>query len=250
MIFILWFVLLPLLCAFLAKRYNRNPAHWLVSGFIFGAFALVALIIKGSLEIGVKCPRCIGDVVQEAKACKHCGANLTGLAQVNSKPKASFVTRIAKASVLSFVALLIFGAIFGKSNKNAAPTSAMQAKLVEPEPLKQVPPVSPKERGYYDHLEFYRAWKIGALGDGKKHWVLSRTNSGGTMLEPITDDSSIARDHRFTIEDQALKGKEKRSQLYDNRGKPGCFQLIMLNGWWTITDYQQGSCDGIKAVAH
>lgn len=62
------------ICALIAESRNRDRTTWLILGFIFGIFALVAILVMPKGEHGRKtCPDCAETVLAAATICKHCG---------------------------------------------------------------------------------------------------------------------------------------------------------------------------------
>lgn len=83
--FILW-VASAVLSAVVASSKGRSVLVWLILGFLFSFFALIAVGLMPSLkkdpfaptpETHVRCPECREFVFMDATKCKHCGTKLS-----------------------------------------------------------------------------------------------------------------------------------------------------------------------------
>lgn len=73
-IILVWFVC-AVICYFLASEKNRNTTAWVVMGFLFGVFAVIALMLLPKISSD-KCPHCKETVQAGATICKHCGGTI------------------------------------------------------------------------------------------------------------------------------------------------------------------------------
>lgn len=94
---IIW-IAIAAISGYFAKQKGRSVVSWVILGFFFSAFALIALWLLPSLGIddeksreiakkfGVsaryrKCPECAELIQKEAVKCKHCHTSLPALAE-------------------------------------------------------------------------------------------------------------------------------------------------------------------------
>lgn len=83
------------LCAFAAPGRGRSGAAWFFLGFLFGPFALIAILLMPNLKAEAAqeqvrtpapvasrpadvrpCPHCAEDIKKAARVCKHCGRDV------------------------------------------------------------------------------------------------------------------------------------------------------------------------------
>ncbi len=89
------------------------------------------------------------------------------------------------------------------------------------------------------HREFHKTASTG-MKVGKKYKVYSTLTKSGTYLENPDDDRDV---HTLVgVSDQELDADKKR-ELYDMRGKKGCFTVMMFGeGTIGILAFKPESC--------
>jgi hypothetical protein len=70
---LIFWVIIGIICAFIAQQKKRNPIGWFFLGVLFSLISLTVLIFLPTIEDDTTpCPHCKEPIKKDATMCKHC----------------------------------------------------------------------------------------------------------------------------------------------------------------------------------